>query len=142
MADARDQVRHDGAGALYLTYEIDDSTITYDEAERGGSAQVGLAVTFTAADKTVQLVGDGEFVLGKLISVEPDGKCNVQVKGHMTLPGGSGATLTLGSAIVGDLSTAAEGYIRSVATATAAELGVCRGFIEANDTATAVEVIL
>ena len=140
MADPRDAVRFDEIGERW-TFKIDDSTITYDAAETNGSAQVGLAVTLST-DDTIGLVGDGEFVLGKLIKVESDDKAVVQVSGYMTLPAGTGATLTLGKSIVGDLLVAAEGYVREVATATAAELGVCRGFIQNNDTTTAVVVKL
>ena len=133
MANPMNSIDFTGIGRFTVTYLIDNSTITYSATEDGGSAQVGLAVTFSA-DNTVQLVGDGEFVLGKLILVESDNKATVQVGGYMTLPGGSGATLTRGKSIVGDLGAAsAEGYIREVATATAAELGVARGFIQDDD---------
>ena len=142
MANPRDTVEYDGLFAEYATYKIDNSTITYSATAVNGSSQVGLAVTFSA-DNTIQLVGDGEFVLGKLISVDKQNKAVVQVGGFMELPGGSGATLTRGKAIVGDLGAAsAEGYIREVATATAAELGVCRGFIQAPGTASATVVKL
>jgi hypothetical protein len=100
---------------------------------------IGKAVTFSAAD-TVALCADGDAVVGKLILVEADGKCAVQTAGVMTLPGGESATLTLGTAIVGDLgASSAKGYIRSAASATAAELVKCRGYIEnAGDTAAVV----
>lgn len=139
--DPRDDVRFDEVGERW-TFEIDNSTITYSETEDNGSAQVGLAVTLSA-DDTIELVGDGEHVLGKLISVDADDKAVVQVSGYMTLPGGSGATLTLGEKVVGDLGTAsAEGYIRAVATGTASELGHARGHIQNNDDTTAVVVRL
>lgn len=138
MADPREAVRFTGIGYEAETYEHDD-TIVYDVLEEGGSAQVGLAVTIES-DDTVSLVGDGELVIGKLIKVEPGGMCVVQTGGHMTLPGGTGATLTIGEAIVGDLLVAAEGYIRAVATGTAAELGHARGQIINNDVTTAVVV--
>lgn len=119
-----------------------DATIVYDAAEEGGSAQVGLAVT-QEGSQTVSLVGDGEQVEGKLIKVESDGLCVVQIEGDMELPGGDSATLTEGASIVGDLgAAAAEGYIRAVATGTAAELGVARGTIVDSSTATAVVVRL
>jgi len=102
-----------------------------------------LAVTLTAATaQTVELVADGEGVLGKLIKVEADDIANVQIAGSMTLAGGTGATLTRQKAIVGDLLIAAEGYIRDVATGTAAELGVCRGFVIDDAVATAAWVWL
>lgn len=124
-----------GVDAVYGPFEIDDSTITFDEDEEGGSAAVGKLVALTAGG-LIELAGDGEEPLGKLILVEADGSATVQVGGFMTLPGGSGATLTPGKKIVGDLGpSSAEGYIREVATGTAAELGVARGIIiNASDT--------
>jgi hypothetical protein len=96
-----------------------------------------------SAAATVELVGDGEPVEGKLIEVTSDNFCVVQVGGYMTLPGGSSASLTLGKKIVGDLgASSAEGYIREVNTATAAELGLCRGRIIDAGTTTAVVVAL
>lgn len=141
MADPRDIVDFEGIGADYVTVEH-DGTIVYDRDEEGGSAQVGLAVTVND-DDTISLVGDGERVFGKLITVEPDGKATVQYRGGMTLPGGDGATLTVGQPIVGDLNaSAAEGYIRMAASATAAEAMNARGTIMNNNTTTAVKVIL
>lgn len=141
MADARNTVDFEGIGAEYVTFLIDDSTITYSATATNGSAQVGLAVALST-HKTVELVGDGEEVLGKLISVESDDKAVVQVGGYMELPAGTSATLTPGKKIVGDLLVSAEGYIREVATATAAELGVARGMIIDAGTTTAVMVRL
>ncbi len=138
----RTNVSNIGVGGVYRTYKIDDSTILYDATKVGGSAQVGLAVTFSAAE-TVALTADADEVIGKLILVEADDKCTVQTDGTMTLPGGDGATLTLGTKIVGDLGAAsAKGYIRSAASGTAAELLVGRGRIENAGTATAVVVTL
>lgn len=138
----RTNVSNIGVGGVYRTYKIDDSTITYDASQPGGSAQVGLAVTFSAAD-TVALTADADEVVGKLILVEADDKCTVQTDGTMTLPGGDGATLTLGTKIVGDLgASSAKGYIRSAASAQAAELLVGRGRIENAGTTTAVVVTL
>lgn len=138
----RMNVSNIGVGGVYRTYKIDNSTITYDATKAGGSAQVGLAVTFSAAN-TVALVADAEAVIGKLIKVESDDKATVQTDGTMTLPGGDSATLTLGTKIVGDLGAAnAKGYIRSAASGQAAELLVGRGRIEDAGTTTAVEVTL
>lgn len=139
---ARSTAVNTGAGALYENFEIDDSTITYDASEVGGSAQVGLAVTFSAAN-TVALAADADHIVGKLIKVEADGFCNVQTKGVMTLPGGDSATLTLGLPIVGDLGAAsAKGYVRIANSAVAAELAKARGEIRDASTTTAVVVSL
>lgn len=141
MADPRLDVRFTDIDYRAETFKIDNSTITYSATEDNGSAQVGLAVTLSAGD-TVELVGDGEAVLGKLIEVTKDNYGVVQTRGYMTLPGGTAATLTRGKKIVGDLLVAAEGYIREVAVATAAELGVQRGRIVDATTTTAVVVYL
>lgn len=126
----------------FRTYTYDNSSITYDITVEGGSSKVGLAVTLNSSG-LLETAADGEMVLGKLIQVEPDGECLVQIGGHMTLPGGNGASLTPGKEIVGALNaSSAEGYIREVATGTAAELGRSRGFIEDATTTTAVVVCL
>ena len=142
MADPRLSYDNNEVGALFASYKYDDSTITYSATTSGGSSQVGLAVTLTSTQYVIATAADGEFVLGKLILVEADGTCVVQVKGYMTLAAGTAATLTEGKAIVGDLLVAAEGYIREVATGTAAELGRCRGWIDDPTTTTAVVVCL
>lgn len=118
-----------------------DNTIVYDATKVGGSTQVGLAVTLEGSE-VVSLVGDGEEVEGKLIKVESDGFCVVQVEGEMTLPGGTSATLTEGSKIVGDLLVSAEGYIQSAAAGTAAHHVVSRGTIIDSSVTTAVVVRL
>jgi hypothetical protein len=142
MTDPRLAVAFAGVNGKYATFKIDNSTITYSATQVGGSASVGLAVTPSAAD-TVALAADGNPVLGKLLKVDADNYATVQIGGGMTLPGGSAASLTLGKKIVGAVNgSAAPGYIREVATGTAAELGLCRGFIVDAGTTTAVEVYL
>lgn len=145
MANPRNTISHKGVFRRTEKYIIDGTSIVYDADEPHGCVSAGpedgLAVTLSD-DDTISLAGDGEYVLGKLILVESDGKATVQVGGYMTLPGGTGASLTVGKAIVGDLSTAAEGYIREVATGTAAELGVQNGHIQDASDATAVWVLL
>lgn len=149
MADPRLDVKFDGIKATYATFKIDNSTITYSATETNGSAQVDLAVTLSN-DETVELIGDGEALLGKLIEVTKDNYCVVQIGGVMTLPGGSGATLTHGTKVVGDLGAAsAEGYIRDVVSAAASysqsevqEIAKARGLILDASTTTAVVVYL
>lgn len=113
--------RYEGIGRRFVTFAIDDSTITYSATEVGGSAQVNMAVSLSD-DETIKLAGDGEGVVGKLILVEPDGSATVQDQGYTTLPKGSGDTATRGTRIVG----AGDGYIRSAASAEAAELLVAQ----------------
>lgn len=140
MADPRLSTSVDGLAPVYASYKIDAVTITYSATVAGGSSQVGLAVNLSAA-QTVQLAGNAEVVIGKLIKVEADGIATVQVGGGMTLPGGTGATLTVGSQIMGDLLVADKGYIQSI-SADAAGAVVGRGFISDPTTTTAVEVVL
>jgi hypothetical protein len=138
MANPRNTVAYDDIGSLTATYLIDNSTITYDVTKVGGSAQVGLAVTISA-NKTVALAADAQSVHGRLQVVEADNKATVQVAGYMKLPGGTSATLTPGTRVVGALLVAAKGYVRSVAAATLAEVVVSRGeIIDATDTANVV----
>jgi hypothetical protein len=131
MADPRNIVGFEGLHEQFATFIIDNSTITFDATLAGGAAatMIGKAVGFSA-DKTIQLVGNGDFVLGKLLLVEQDLKATVQVEGCMSLPGGSSATLTDGTGIVGALGAAsARGFIRSAASTTAAELLLQNGKI-------------
>lgn len=138
----RTNVSNIGVGGVYRTYKIDNSTILFDRTKVNGSAQVGLAVTFSG-DETVALTADGDAVVGKLIKVEADNKATVQADGTVALGKGDAATVTRGTKIVGALGTAsAKGYIRSVNTAVAAELGKARGRIENTATATAIVVTL
>lgn len=141
MADPRLDVRFEGIGYQAETYKIDNSTITYSATEDNGSAQVGLAVTLSAAE-TVATAADAEGIRGKLIEVRADNYCTVQTKGFCTLPAGTSATLTLGAAIVGDLLVAAEGYVRVSDGSTAAEIIVQKGAIIDAGTTTAVVVDL
>ena len=129
MANPRNTVKFNGIGREAQTFYIDDDTITFDRDEPHGSAQVGKAVKLVDG-ATIALTTDGSHVLGVLEHVEADGKAGVQTEGYAAFPGGDGATLTLGAKIVGDLGpSSAPGYIRAVATATAAELGMARGMI-------------
>jgi len=141
LATPRNIVGYEEIDADLVTYKIDNSTITYDSTKANGAAttMINKAVTFSA-DDTVALAADGDAIVGKLIKVEGDNKCAVKVEGYMTLPGGNGASLTRGKKIVGALNASSEkGYIREVATGTAAELGKARGFIQnSSDTAAVI----
>lgn len=141
MADPRLSVDFKGIGAVYASFKIDNSTIVYSATAERGSAVVDRAVTMSA-DDTVALVADGGHVVGKLIQVEPDGIATVQVKGFMEFGGGTSATLTRGTAIVGALLSSVAGYIRSAASGTAAELILCTGQIIRNGDTTKVVVKL
>ncbi len=138
----RTNVSNIGVGGVYRTYKIDNSTITYDATKTGGSASIGLAVTFSAAD-TVALVAAKGMVIGKLIKVEADNKATVQTDGTMEFPGGESATLTLGTPICGALGTSsAKGYIQTATKSDTDMMQAARGRIENAGTATAVVVTL
>jgi hypothetical protein len=132
MPAGRNQVDYTDIDYDALTVKADNSTITYDATKANGSAQVGLAVTWSA-DDTVALTADADFVLGKLIKVENTGGvlwAVVQNDGMMTLPAGASATVTRGTPIVGALGpSSARGYIRNAASGTAAELVKMNGHI-------------
>ena len=116
MADPRATPKRDLTDAAVKTYKIDGTDITYEATVAGGSSHVGKAVT-PSGNGIVRLAGDGQRVLGRLEQVEPDGACAVRVRGQMTFPKGDG-TVAVGNAIVGNLVTAARGYIRQAAAAT------------------------
>lgn len=128
MPNPRNTVAFQGINYNAQTF-LTDSSISFDRNQPGGSAQVGKAVKMTGA-KTVGLTTDGSGVVGVILSVESDDKATIHTGQYVEFPAGEGATLTLGSKIVGDLGPDnAQGYIRVVATATAAELGVAKGEI-------------
>lgn len=141
MANPRNVVDFEGIDGVFGTYAIDNSTIVYDGTKVGGAAatMIGQAVSLSAAG-TVQLASDAEALVGKLVLVEADNKCTVQTGGYMKLPGGASASLTRGFKVVGALGAAsAKGFIREVASATAAELNKGRGqIVDASDTTAVV----
>jgi hypothetical protein len=144
MPAGRKQVDYTDIRYDAITMKIDNSTIVYDGTQARGAAATMLdkAVTLSA-DDTVALCADGDYVFGKLLKVEADGFCTVQRWGMATLPAGASAAVTRGKKIVGALgASSAKGYIREVATATAAELGRQRGEIINSADTTAVVVDL
>jgi hypothetical protein len=123
-----------------LTFKIDGSDIVYEAAPvTNGSSKVGLAV-MESAGGVVRLTADGSRVLGKLLKVDDDGYCSVQVGGVVTLP--SSGTITAGTEIVGALLTAARGYIRSPVAATLADVANASGYVIDPTDAANVEVDL
>lgn len=134
-------------GALFATFAVNSGgDITYARTSEGQTPEFGRACTLSG-DSEVDLCADAEAVLGRLVKVEKDPTytyvATVQVSGFMALPAGDSATITRGKKIVGDLGAAsAKGYIRDVATGTAAELGVARGIVVDEAAQTAVIVLL
>ena len=131
IADPRNIIAFEGIDEVFTTFITDGATIVFDATLAGGTAAATLSKAVSmSADKTVQLAADAQGVVGKLILVESDLKCTVQIEGCTSLPGGNSATLTLMSGIVGALNpSSARGYIRSAASATAAELLLMNGKI-------------
>ena len=125
----RNDIAFDDILNEYVTYLIDGVTITFDATQPNGSAAVGRAVMLSG-NKTVALADSNAAIEGKLIKVERDGKCTVQVEGYMNLPGGAGATLTPGAAVVGALGPGnARGYVKAADTAQLAQVAAGRGRI-------------
>lgn len=141
MADPRKRVTYDDIEPQYMTFAIDDSTVTFDKTKVGGSSQVGLAVNLSTHG-TVQLADDAQAVLGVLIQVDGDKYATVQTGGICSFKGGASATLTVGTPIYGDQGAAsAKGYIQTCPTSTAAApLG--RGMIIDSSTTTDVKVLM
>src|ERR1700687_5440543 len=114
MADPRSIVGFEGIDEEFATLIPDGVTIVFDSTLAGGTAAATLnkAVSFST-EQTVQLASHGGAVIGKLILVESDLKCNVQFDGAVVLPGGLAATLTAGTGIVGATGVAGvKGYVR------------------------------
>lgn len=127
----------------YVTVLIDDSTITFDQDEEGGSDKVGLAVRLTSTADTIETVAAGEFIFGKLILVEGDGYATVKWRGPMTLPGGTSHGISAGTVgLIGAVLGAAEGYVKAANPATLAEVAKQRGFCANAADATALAVFL
>jgi hypothetical protein len=122
--DPRNIVAFESIDANYASFLADGVTIVYDVTQLDGASvtTIGFGVSLSASS-TVQLCNDADMVIGRLNIVESDAKAMVQIEGFQRLPGGNGATLTLGTHIVGALGpSSAKGYIRSVNSSVAAEL--------------------
>jgi hypothetical protein len=128
MANPRKLIDHLGIAPVALTFLSDGSTIAFSRTAAGGSTAVGLAVGLVAGtEDTVELVADAQAVLGRLIVVEADGACVVQVGGVAEFRAGNAVTLLRGGRLVGALGAAsARGYVRPPATATPAEVNAAR----------------
>ncbi len=139
MPAGRSQVAYDDIRYDAITMKIDNVTITHDVTKANGIGVIagsGPAVSLSA-DDTVQLAADAQAIFGKLLKVEPDGFATIQRWGFVTLP--SSGTITRGTRIVGALSTALRGFVRSAVAATAAEVAVARGdVVNIADTANVV----
>ena len=142
MANPRSKTTRRGIGhPVRATYIIDGTSIVYDATASNGSPLVGRAVKLTG-NGTVGLTTAASHVLGRLEKVESDNFCTVTTWGAgIELPKGDG-TIAVGEAIVGDVRTAAGGYIQGAAAATLAEVAVARGMVDDVSDADAIMVNL
>jgi hypothetical protein len=142
MANPRYDVGFDSINQDRESYLSDGVTITYD-ATTSGLNLAGRAVNLSA-DKTVQLAGDGESILGFIDHVEKDGIVVVVTGGYVTnAKGGNGAALTRDSKIVGAVDAgAAKGFVKNVLTDTVAHAVVGRHRLISVGDATALTVKL
>lgn len=127
-----------------LTFRADNSDITYDSTQGGGSAVVGRAVMLSG-NGIVRLTGAATHVLGKLVLVEPASAgapwCTVVVGGTIDLPKGDNA-IAAGDRVIGDTLSAARGYVRGVVAATASDVAQGDHRVYDASVTTAVEINL
>ena len=129
----RDAIDREGNAVSIQTYRVDGSTITYEPEQKNGSSKVNKAVKIATAgpDSTVALTTAGSQVLGKLLKVEPDGGCSVEVGGYMRLPLGTGASATVGRGVIGATgASSAPGFVKPADPAVLAEVAAARGWID------------
>lgn len=71
------------AGSTALTYKIDNTTITYDADELGGSSVARKDNSVSMSDDdTVKIGADGDTCVGFLNDVYADDTCSVTVEGY------------------------------------------------------------
>jgi hypothetical protein len=113
MADPRKIVDFTLIGQKRATLAY-GNTIVHDDLDpekyKGRSVKI-------SADNQIQLCGDGDFIFGFISLTEKDGFCSVVWDGVVeNAHKGDGATVTVGSGVVGALGPAgALGYIKNAA---------------------------
>lgn len=97
------------------TFQGDGSTIKYDITKPNRSDAVGKAFKLNADGKG-ELVGDGDEIDGKVISVDDDHKFTAAYMfGGLRLPLGENATVARGDKLVGALgANKAKGHVKAV----------------------------
>lgn len=119
------------------TFQGDGKTIKYDATKSNRSEAVGKAFKINADGKG-ELVGDGDEIDGKVISVDDDHKfTGAYMFGGLNLPLGDGETVARGNKVVGALgASSAKGHVKAVTEPTAlTDVGA------ATDLDTAAEVL-
>ncbi|MEJ7763497.1 MAG: hypothetical protein WKF80_11960 [Thermomicrobiales bacterium] len=110
--DPRKTVQYDGIHFRTSEGHV-DASIVYSKTVAGGSVSVGKAVRLTG-NRIFGLATTGTEVAGRLVLVESDGVCTVQVGGFMELP--AAAAIPFGSRVVGGVVA---GNIRALAAPSA-----------------------
>ena len=97
------------------TFQGDGSTIKYDATKPNRSDAVGKAFKINADGKG-ELVGDGDEIDGKVISVDDDHKfTGAYMFGGLNLPLGQNATVARGDKVVGALgASSAKGHVKAL----------------------------
>lgn len=128
------------------TFQGDGDTIKYDKTKDNRSDAVGKAFKLNSDGKG-ELVGDGDEIDGKVISVDDDHKFTAAYMfGGLRLPLGNGETVTRGDKVVGALGAGSvKGHVKAVA-ALPADLAALTGGespteAEANAVRTAVNTL-
>lgn len=118
------------------TFQGDGDTIKYDATKPNRSEAVGKAFKINADGKG-ELVGDGDAIDGKVISVDDDHKfTGAYMFGGLNLPLGDGETVARGNKVVGALgASSAKGHVKAVTEPTALAA------LAAADTDTTAEVL-
>ena len=98
------------------TFQGDGDTIKYDATQPNRSDAVGKAFKINADGKG-ELVGDGDEIEGKVISVDDDHKfTGAYMFGGLNLPLGQNQTVARGDKLVGALGAgSAKGHVKAVA---------------------------
>ena len=95
------------------TFQGDGTTIKYDITKPNRSDAVGKAFKINSDGKG-ELVGDGDEIEGKVISVDDDHKfTGAYMFGGLRLPLGNGVTVKRGDKVVGALgASSAKGHVK------------------------------
>lgn len=96
------------------TFQGDGDTIKYDATKPNRSDAVGKAFKINSDGKG-ELVGDGDEIEGKVISVDDDHKfTGAYMFGGLRLPLGNGVTVKRGDKVVGALgASSAKGHVKA-----------------------------
>ena len=102
------------------TFQGDGSTIKYDATKPNRSGAVGKAFKINPTTGLGELVGDGDAIDGKVLSVDDDHKFTAAYMfGGLRLPLGTSATVARGDKVVGALGpSSAKGHVKAAVAVT------------------------